>query len=114
MAGGLDVVGVDAGARPDLVDAIGRLANVDTVPVVDHDHGGAGYAVPDDATFAALTLAARTEGLVLDPVYTGKAMAALVTWAREGRLDSSACVCFWHTGGQPALFASRYQERFSC
>jgi 1-aminocyclopropane-1-carboxylate deaminase/D-cysteine desulfhydrase-like pyridoxal-dependent ACC family enzyme len=114
MAGELDVVGVDVGARPDLGDAISRLANVGSAPRVDHEHVGPGYAVADDATFAAVTLAARTEGLVLDPVYTGKAMAALVTWAREGRLDSSACVCFWHTGGQPALFASRYQERFFC
>jgi len=113
LAGGTNVVGVDVGTRPDLEDAITRLSRSSTTPVVDHDHVGGGYGALDDATFAALTLAARTEALVLDPVYTAKAMAALVTWAREGRLDASACVCFWHTGGQPALFASRYQERFS-
>jgi 1-aminocyclopropane-1-carboxylate deaminase/D-cysteine desulfhydrase-like pyridoxal-dependent ACC family enzyme len=105
------VVGVDVGTRPELEREIARLAETDSVPVVDHDHVGPGYGALDDATTTALRLAARTEAIILDPVYTGKAMAALSTWARKGRLDASACVCFWHTGGQPALFASRYQAR---
>ena len=68
-------------------------------------------ARPTRATLAALKLAARTEALILDPVYTGKAMAALTTWAREGRLSGAASVCFWHTGGQPALFSDRYRTQ---
>ena len=112
LAGGTNVVGVDVGTRPDLELAISRLSGTDSTPVVDHDHVGPGYGALDAPTYEALVLAARTEGLVLDPVYTAKAMAALVTWARQGRLDASVCVCFWHTGGQPALFASKYQEWF--
>jgi D-cysteine desulfhydrase family pyridoxal phosphate-dependent enzyme len=105
---GPGVVGVDVGTRPDLDDAICRLSGVPATPLVDHDHIGPGYGALDARTVDALRLAARTEGLILDPVYTGKAMAALVSWARDGRLDSAACVCFWHTGGQPAVFASKY------
>ncbi len=104
------IVGVDVGTRPDLEAAIARLSRVEAAPVVDHDHAGPGYARLDERTADALRLAARTEGLILDPVYTAKAMAALVTRAREGRLATAASVCFWHTGGQPALFASRYRE----
>lgn len=108
------VIGVDVGARPGLGDAIARMAGApaqDARPEIDHDHAGPGYGALDERTVAALRLAARAEGLLLDPVYTAKAMAALITWAREGRLTAASCVCFWHTGGQPALFASRYQSR---
>ncbi len=112
-AEGPRVIGVDVGTRPDLDDAIGRMSRAFVVPEVDHDHAGPAYGVADERTIAAITLAARTEGLVLDPVYTGKAMAALVTWTREGRLTPGASVCFWHTGGQPAVFATRYRDQFS-
>jgi 1-aminocyclopropane-1-carboxylate deaminase/D-cysteine desulfhydrase-like pyridoxal-dependent ACC family enzyme len=54
---------------------------------------------------AAIRFLARSEGVLLDPVYTGKAFAALMAWAEEGRLDPSARVIFLHTGGTPALFA---------
>ena len=70
------------------------------------------YGAPTDATRAALELAARTEGLVLDPVYTGRALAALVARARDGRLDADRPVVFLHTGGLPALFTGRYQQWF--
>ena len=50
-------------------------------------------------------MAARTEGLLLDPVYTSKAMAGLMAYAREGRFDHARTVLFWHTGGVPGLFA---------
>jgi len=107
------VIGVDVGTRPNLETAITRLSGATTAPEVDHDHIGPGYGALDAPTTDALQLAARTEGLVLDPVYTGKAMAALATWARAGRLDGATGVCFWHTGGQPALFASKYAEQFA-
>ena len=54
----------------------------------------------------AVRLAARTEGLLLDPVYTGKAMAGLVAARRDGRVGGT--VVFWHTGGAVALFADDY------
>jgi D-cysteine desulfhydrase family pyridoxal phosphate-dependent enzyme len=112
LAGGAPrVVGVDVGTRPQLDAAVARLSGTNVTPEIDHDHIGPGYGLADAPTIAALQLAARTEGLVLDPVYTGKAMAALITWAREGRLAAAASICFWHTGGQPALFASRYQSQ---
>jgi 1-aminocyclopropane-1-carboxylate deaminase/D-cysteine desulfhydrase-like pyridoxal-dependent ACC family enzyme len=53
----------------------------------------------------AVQLAARTEGSLLDPVYSGKAMAALVGCIRRGELASDQCVVFWHTGGTAALGA---------
>jgi D-cysteine desulfhydrase family pyridoxal phosphate-dependent enzyme len=105
------IIGVDVGTRPNLADAIARMSGGRT-PEIDDAHVGPGYGLADDRTIAALQLAARTEALVLDPVYTGKAMAALVTWTREGRLPTDASVCFWHTGGQPALFAARYRTQF--
>jgi D-cysteine desulfhydrase family pyridoxal phosphate-dependent enzyme len=112
-AAGPRVVGVDVGTRPELERAVARLADTDVMPEIDHAHIGPGYGALDAPTLAALQLVARTEGIVLDPVYTGKAMAALCTWARTGRLDAAACVCFWHTGGQPALFATRYQQSWT-
>jgi D-cysteine desulfhydrase len=60
---------------------------------------GEGYGVPTDEVWAAMRLFARTEGLVLDPVYTGKAAAGLVAGVRPGET-----VEFWHTGGSPGLF----------
>ena len=72
------------------------------------DHTGAHYAAITDECRDAVRLAARTEGLVLDPVYTGKAMAGLVAAARSGRLRGT--VVFWHTGGAPALFADAYRD----
>lgn len=60
---------------------------------------GEGYGVPNDEVWAALRLFARTEGIVLDPVYTGKAAAALVTGVRPDET-----VVFWHTGGAPGLY----------
>ena len=52
----------------------------------------------------AVALTARSEGLLLDPVYTGKAMAGLIGLRREGNLPEGN-VLFWHTGGAPGLFA---------
>jgi 1-aminocyclopropane-1-carboxylate deaminase/D-cysteine desulfhydrase-like pyridoxal-dependent ACC family enzyme len=79
-------------------------------PVIDTDHIGGGYGTLDTRTRDALLFAARTEGLLLDPVYTGKAFAAMLTWIRDGRIAPGSTVLFWHTGGQPALFARRYAE----
>ena len=77
---------------------------------LDRDRIGPGYGAPTDACREALHLAASLEGVLLDPVYTGKAMAGLVAAAREGRLPADGRIVFLHTGGLPALFASRYAD----
>ena len=72
---------------------------------VDDGFVGGGYGVPTPASTEALEIAARTEGLLLDPVYTAKAMAGLIARVRAGAFGEGDTVLFWHTGGLPALFA---------
>lgn len=72
---------------------------------VDDRFRGPGYGIPTPETMEAIEIAARDEALILDPVYTGKAMAGLVGHAREGHFASDDVVVFLHTGGAPALFA---------
>jgi D-cysteine desulfhydrase family pyridoxal phosphate-dependent enzyme len=116
------VLGVDVGARPDLDEQVpmkakevAALAGL-PAPVgechVDHDHFGPDYGAPTDESRDALKLAARLEGLILDPVYTGKALAAFVTACRAERIDPAARIVFLHTGGMPALFASTFATWF--
>jgi 1-aminocyclopropane-1-carboxylate deaminase/D-cysteine desulfhydrase-like pyridoxal-dependent ACC family enzyme len=69
------------------------------------EFAGPTYGVVSEAAKEAIRLAARTEGLVLDPVYTGKAMAGLVAHIREGQFSKDQTVVFVHTGGTPGLFA---------
>jgi D-cysteine desulfhydrase family pyridoxal phosphate-dependent enzyme len=119
------VLGVDVGARSDLATAVPRLAAEaaalaglpepagadafgDPNGPVDHARAGPAYGAPTDETREAMKLAARREGLLLDPVYTGKAMAGLLAACRSGRLAPSDQVVFLHTGGLPALFAPAY------
>jgi D-cysteine desulfhydrase len=112
------VLGVDVGTRPDLDDRVpekaAEAADLAGLPApvgrvrIDHDRFGEGYGATTPACREALDLAATTEGLLLDPVYTGKAMAGLVAAAREGRLPSDSSIVFLHTGGTPALFAHAY------
>jgi len=68
---------------------------------------GEGYGIPTDEMIAALRLMARTEGLLLDPVYTGKAFAGLLADVRAGRFARDARLLFVMTGGTPGLFAYR-------
>lgn len=65
---------------------------------------GEGYAMPTEAMIEAVKLVARTEGILLDPVYTGKAMAGLIDLIRKGIFTKDEHVLFIHTGGSPALF----------
>jgi D-cysteine desulfhydrase family pyridoxal phosphate-dependent enzyme len=76
--------------------------------VNDHYLGG-GYAVLGQAEREAIRLCAQTEGLLVDPVYTGRAMAGLIDLIRTGEFTSDQNVLFWHTGGTPALFAYAQQ-----
>ena len=72
---------------------------------VDDRFRGPGYGHVTAETLEAIEIAALDEGLILDPVYTGKGMAGLISHAREGRFTGSDTVIFLHTGGAPALFA---------
>ena len=72
------------------------------------DYCRAGYGVLTDAEREAVRLFAKYEGLLLDPVYTGRAAAGLVDLIRKEFFKKSETVLFWHTGGQPALFADKY------
>lgn len=74
---------------------------------VDDTQVGPGYGIPTEATLEAIKLLALTEGIFLDPVYTGKAFAALLADVRVGKLTKDDTVIFLHTGGTPALFAKR-------
>jgi D-cysteine desulfhydrase len=69
---------------------------------------GGGYSVPTDEMIEAVRMLARLEGVLLDPVYSGKAMAGLIGLARRGAFKKGQRVLFVHTGGSPALYA--YQQ----
>ncbi|HEY9121972.1 MAG TPA: D-cysteine desulfhydrase family protein [Brevefilum sp.] len=84
--------------------------SVDNV-LVNDEYTGQGYAVMGEPEIEAIRLFAQKEALILDPVYTGRAGAGLIDLIRVGFFDTSDTVLFWHTGGGPALFASRYQGR---
>jgi L-cysteate sulfo-lyase len=71
--------------------------------VADCDYVGEGYGLVDQAVIDALVLAARTDAIVLDPVYTGKAMKGLIALAKAGRFENETIV-FLHTGGAQGLF----------
>jgi L-cysteate sulfo-lyase len=70
----------------------------------DCDHVGGGYGVPTPGMVEAVTLLARTEGILLDPVYSGKGMAGLIDLVRKGRFAAGQNIVFLHTGGSAALF----------
>ena len=86
------------GARPETIGA-------DRAIDVDDRQVGTGYGVPTDASIEALELVARSEGILLDPVYTAKAMAGLIARVRAGAFSADDTVLFWHTGGQVGFFA---------
>lgn len=86
-----------------------RLAFEPGEVLVNADYCTAGYGVLTAAEKEAVRLFAQTEGLLLDPVYTGRAAAGLLDLIRKGFFKKDETVLFWHTGGQPALFADQYQ-----
>jgi 1-aminocyclopropane-1-carboxylate deaminase/D-cysteine desulfhydrase-like pyridoxal-dependent ACC family enzyme len=77
--------------------------------LVNADYLGGGYGVLGEVEKEAIELFARSEGLLLDPVYTARAAAGLADLIRRGFFSNHETVLFWHTGGTPALFAARYQ-----
>ena len=81
-------------------DALARGVHV----AVDDSFVGEGYGVATTASREAQSLAARTEALFVDHTYTAKALAALITFVRDGRYRKDQTIVFWHTGGQVGLF----------
>jgi D-cysteine desulfhydrase len=102
---------IEALARETLV-FLGSEATIPSEWVkVGDEWVGPGYSIPDESTIEAVRLFADEEGILLDPVYTGKTAAGLIGMIRRGELTRGSKVLFWHTGGWPALFA--YREYFS-
>ena len=104
--------------QPDQYEAVyldrsGRVANLlgldGALDAGDLDtiigYSGSDYGVPHDGVFEAIHLVAKTEGIILDPNYTGKSMSALIGEIRAGRLDPDVPVVFVHSGGMPQTFA---------
>ena len=120
MTGGdgpeLRAIGVAPDVVPDVPGYVAALAqgaaellgaDVDLPPPeIDMRYLGDGYAIPTLEGVEAIRLLARAEGIVCDPIYSGKALAALVAEARQG----AAPAVFWHTGGYHALFAPRFGD----
>jgi L-cysteate sulfo-lyase len=81
------------------------MALPNAAPVIWGGYVGSGYGMPTELSTRALETAARTEGMILDPVYTAKALGGLIGEIEDGRVKRDDLVVFVHTGGTPALFA---------
>jgi D-cysteine desulfhydrase family pyridoxal phosphate-dependent enzyme len=103
-----------AGLAQETADILGHsLALSPDEILVNDGYLGGGYGVMGENERQAVKLFARSEGLLLDPVYTGRAAGGLVDLVRQGFFSPDQRVLFWHTGGTPALFADRYREAFA-
>jgi D-cysteine desulfhydrase family pyridoxal phosphate-dependent enzyme len=80
--------------------------------LVDDEFSAPGYGVLTEVEREAISLFAKYEGLLLDPVYTGRAAARMVDLIRKNFFKKDETVLFWHTGGQPVLFAEKYQGEY--
>jgi 1-aminocyclopropane-1-carboxylate deaminase len=89
---------------------LGRDLREDEVVLLDEWHAGT-YGIPDSQTLEAIKLCARLEGVLTDPVYEGKSMAALIDLVQSSRIEPGSRVLYAHLGGQPALNA--YASAFS-
>lgn len=116
---GTHVVGIDIDAEPKRVTSdVGRIAEelgdrlewdelyAEFIEVVA-GYAGPAYGSPTAEMLEAVTMFARLEGVILDPVYSGKGAAGLIGLIRSGRFTSDDTVVFIHTGGGPGLFAYR-------
>jgi L-cysteate sulfo-lyase len=98
----------DLAARTAHRAAIEVAASDDDIVAFD-GYLGAGYGVLGEPEREAIELCARQEGLLLDPVYTGRAMAGLIDLVRKGEFGKRETVLFWHTGGAAALYAYSHE-----
>jgi 1-aminocyclopropane-1-carboxylate deaminase len=112
------VIGIDASARPaethaqvariarrtaELIE-LGRELRDGEILLDDRWHAGT-YGIPDERTIEAIRAAGRLEGMITDPVYEGKSMAAMIDLVASGEIDKGSNVLYAHLGGQPALSA---------
>ena len=110
------VIGIDASATlPQTIDQVTRIAQStadkigvgrtlrDDEIIVAAGYEGPAYGVPDATTVEAIHLAARTEGMLTDPVYEGKSLAGMIGMIRNGEIPAGSRVLYCHLGGQPAL-----------
>jgi D-cysteine desulfhydrase/L-cysteate sulfo-lyase len=116
LIGGFAMHAVCATAEFDLPSRTAKIANetiaalgLDIAVTEDEvinteDFVGKGYGIPSEAGDEAVKLVARTEGIILDPIYTGKAAAGMIAHIREGRFSQDDVLVFVHTGGTPAIF----------
>jgi D-cysteine desulfhydrase len=93
-----------------IAEKTARLLRIEKMPsavdvILFHEFSARGYGVVGDDEREAIRLLASTEGILLDPVYTARAMAGLISLIRAGEFRRDEGVLFWHTGGAPALFA---------
>jgi L-cysteate sulfo-lyase len=116
----IEIIGIDIDADPigvkrrvttilrELADEVGLEAEpLERKIIIEPRYSAGEYGQADAATLEAISMAAGLEALTLDPVYSGKAFAALIGLSREGRFEDSDNVLFLHTGGTPALYAYR-------
>jgi 1-aminocyclopropane-1-carboxylate deaminase len=111
------VIGIDGSAKPVETRAqvariarstaalIGAREPADDEIILDERYHAGVYGIPDESTLDAMRLAARTEGMVTDPVYEGKSMAGLIDLVARGEIGRDSKVLYAHLGGQPALNA---------
>ena len=108
---GVAVAHAEPELRPHVEQLVGELATLagiaaplDRVEIMSSQLGD-GYGIPSSVSNEAASLLARTEGVLVDPVYTAKGLAGLIELVRSGGLDGQRAI-FWHGGGLPALFES--------
>jgi D-cysteine desulfhydrase len=111
------VLGIDTGAVPDPVGRVAALVAAQGAAPgrlrVHRDQVGEGYGLLTAAAADAMRMAARTEGLLLDPVYTGKALAGLAVAVVEGSIRRGERTVFVHTGGLPGLFGHAFASELA-
>jgi len=81
--------------------------------MINDDYLGGGYGVVGEKEGEAIRLFARLEGILLDPVYTGRAAAGMIDLIHKGFFLPTDRILFWHTGGTPGLFANRYRKHLT-
>jgi 1-aminocyclopropane-1-carboxylate deaminase len=112
------VIGIDASAKPvETRDQVARIASAtaalievgrelrDDEIVLDERYHAGTYGIPDEQTLEAIRTAGRLEGMITDPVYEGKSMAAMIDLVASGEIERGSNVLYAHLGGQPALSA---------
>jgi D-cysteine desulfhydrase len=99
-----------AALASDASEKIGKRIAFSAAEVLANDHYcHPGYGVLTDLERDAIRLFAKYEGILLDPVYTGRAAGGMIDLIHQGFFDKDSRILFWHTGGQPALFSAQYQ-----